>query len=211
MLVSVELAAERVDEATKVLAQVKSILPDAPIVAVLEGDVALAKGDLDSARSHYENAWSVIANDQLAVKIYQIMRQQSLPEKPIVEFLNDWREKRPTSQLAWLSLAGHHMESGDMTRAQSEYEALVAANPNAVVAYNNLAWLYGEGNLKRALAAGKRGYDLASENGEIIDTYAWFLYKSGELSQAQELMVKAVSFSPENAEIKQHYEEISAK
>ncbi|MDB3989873.1 tetratricopeptide repeat protein, partial [Pseudomonadales bacterium] len=77
--------------------------------------------------------------------------------------------------------------------------------------HNNLAWIYGEKELAKALAAGKRAHELAPENGEILDTYAWFLYKSGELGTAKDMLARAVELSPNNEEIRQHFEEVSGK
>ncbi len=113
--------------------------------------------------------------------------------------------------LAKLSKAGHYLQTGDTTQARLGYESLLENNDNIAIAHNNLAWIYGEKELAKAVAAGKRGYELAPQNGEIMDTYAWFLYKSGDLSTAKDLLAKAVELSPDNEEIRQHFDEVSRK
>jgi Tfp pilus assembly protein PilF len=76
------------------------------------------------------------------------------------------------------------------------------------VAHNNLAWIYGDVELPKALAAAKRAYELAPDSAEIIDTYAWFLYKHGDLERAKALMVRALDLAPDNERIRQHLDEI---
>jgi Tfp pilus assembly protein PilF len=88
---------------------------------------------------------------------------------------------------------------------------MLMKSDNIAVAYNNIAWIYGDDELSKALAAGKRAYELAPESAEIIDTYAWFLFKNGDFKQAKDLLLKAVSLAPDNEEIRQHHDEVSGR
>jgi tetratricopeptide (TPR) repeat protein len=63
--------------------------------------------------------------------------------------------------------------------AQAEYERLLAASPRAVVAANNLAWLYAErgGNLDVALGLAQTAAQEAPEQPAVNDTLGWIYYK----------------------------------
>ncbi len=210
LLVGVELGVGRIEEAEKVVRKLEGLVPNAPIVSILAGDVAIARDDVSGALELYRKAWDQAPSDQIAAKIYtSLTRQDSPDEEALVAFLEDWRTRLPTSQIAELTSAGYHMESGDMGSARKGYEAMLETNENVAVVHNNLAWIYGEKELTKAVAAGKKAYELAPERAEIIDTYAWFLYKSGDIGQAKTLMAKAIKLTPDNEEIRQHYEEIS--
>ncbi|MFT4713887.1 MAG: tetratricopeptide (TPR) repeat protein [Candidatus Azotimanducaceae bacterium] len=212
LLVGVELGAENIIEAEKVYAQLIEILPNAPILAILAGDIAVANGSLAEAVGHYKQAWDRAPSDQVAIKYFAALSRQTPPNnQEMIRFLNDWEVKSPASMLAKLSKAGHYLQTGDTMQARLGYESLLKNNDNIALAHNNLAWIYGEKELVKAVAAGKRGYELAPQNGEIIDTYAWFLYKSGDLGTAKELLTKAVELSPGNEEIRQHFDEVSQK
>lgn len=209
LLVSVELRAKNQQEAEKVYAGLTEIVPNAPILAILAGDIAVAKNNLVEAAINYKQAWNMAPSDQVAIKYFAVLsRQTPIDSKESLRFLLDWESKAPDSMLAKLSKAGHYLQTGETSLAQQGYESLLLANDDIAVAHNNLAWLYGEKALTRALAAGKRAYELAPQNGEIVDTYAWFLYKSGELVMAKDLMAKAVELSPDNEEIRQHFEAV---
>ena len=210
LLVGVELGAENVPEAEKIYTQLKEIVPNAPILAILAGDIAVANDSLTEAAGHYKQAWDRAPSDQVAIKYFAALSRQTPPNnQEMLRFLNDWEAKAPNSMLAKLSIAGHYLQTGDTAQARVGYESLLQSNDDIAIAHNNLAWIYGEKELTKALAAGKRGYELAPQNGEIIDTYAWFLYKSGDLSTAKELLMTAVTLSPDNEEIKQHLDEVS--
>ena len=48
------------------------------------------------------------------------------------------------------------MELGNNTNARSIYEGVIQASPNAVIALNNLAWIYLDSNLEAAASVAKR-------------------------------------------------------
>ncbi len=212
LLTSIEIGAGRLEEAGKIHGQLATLVDDAPITYILAGDLASAKNDPTTAVEQYRLAWKALPSDQLATKLYAALRSvEGSSDASQVAFLKEWKEKIGTSTLSNLVLAGHQMESGNLSAARAGYESLLAGGQNSAVAHNNLAWIYGEAEIDKAVAAGRRAYELAPESAEIIDTYGWFSYKKGELARARELLAKAVSLAPENQEIRAHYEEVSSQ
>ena len=209
-LVNVELAAGKTDEATKVLARLRKAEPDAPLVSVLAGDIEMKQNKPGSAKSDYEAAWQKAPSDIVALKLYTVLRK--LPdtnEAKIDDFFRDWARKIPGSVSRQIAQAGYAMSTGKMSAARSEYEAVLAQHPNTVIALNNLAWIYGDKDVSKALKVSQKAYKLAPQSGPIADTYGWFLYKSGNSAQAKEILARAVQLSPGNAEIQQHYDTVS--
>ncbi|XOV86638.1 MAG: tetratricopeptide repeat protein [Pseudomonadota bacterium] len=205
LLIQTELAAEQLGEAEKVLASLKAVQPDAPVVDIFTGDIALAREQYGAAAAAYLEAWQAAPSDQLALKRYQVMRAQTAAPTTLESFFDEWQAAAPQSVLPGLTRSGHYLENGQMDKARAGYEALLAANANIAIAHNNLAWIYGEKELAKALAAGKKAHELAPNSGEIMDTYGWFLYLSGDKAKAREILAKAVELVPDNEEIQQHY------
>lgn len=208
LLINLEIAAKNFGEAERVLGQLEKLQPNSPGVIMLGGDIAVAKADHGSAARLYRKAWQQVPSDALGLKLYGALRQTADSEE-IESFLGDWSQKLPNSQLSVLTAAGHLLETGQQDKARKEYEAILATNPDNAVAHNNLAWIYGEAAIEKALASSKRAYELAPQSGEIVDSYGWFLYKSGgDVEKAKELLAEAIRLSPQNAEIQQHYSEV---
>lgn len=207
LLIQTELAAEQLGEAEKVLERLKSVQPDAPVVDVFTGDIAMARKQYGAAGAAYLEAWEAAPNDQLALKRYQVMRAATADQTAVEAFFDDWQAASAQSVLPGLTRSGHYLEMGQSDKAKAGYEALIAANPNIAIAHNNLAWIYGENELKKALAAGKKAHELAPNSGEIMDTYGWFLYLSGNKAEARKILAKAVELVPGNEEIQQHYKQ----
>jgi tetratricopeptide (TPR) repeat protein len=83
------------------------------------------------------------------------------------------------------------------------YEQVVTAQPNNVVALNNLAWLLREQDNSRAS-------ELATEAPDVLDTYGWVLHLGGNHEQAKAVIEKALSLAPDNPEIQTHLKTIKA-
>ena len=210
-LVNIEIQAGKFDEATKVLGRLRKTAPGVPVVDTLAGDIAMKQHRPGTARKDYQKAWRMAPSDALGLKIYGALRQlPDTSDDTLSAFFDDWAKRLPESVTVQIARAGDAMASGKTEQARTEYEALLKKHPNTVVALNNLAWIYGEKQIKKALDVSKRAYHLASKSGEIADTYGWFLYKSGEADQAKAILAKAVRLAPQNKEIRRHFEEVSA-
>jgi len=88
------------------------------------------------------------------------------------------------------------------------YEQVVLAQPNNVVALNNLAWLLREKNNSRAIELASRASQLAPDAADILDTHGWALHLGGKHEQAKAIIEQALALAPENADIQAHLKTI---
>jgi tetratricopeptide (TPR) repeat protein len=97
-------------------------------------------------------------------------------------------------------------EQKDHEGARASYEKILAIDPKAVVALNNLAYLYSEqfGNPSKALEMAQRARDAAPNSPEIADTLGWILHKAGRYSQALALLDESAGKLPANPEVQFH-------
>lgn len=91
-----------------------------------------------------------------------------------------------------------------LAEAIPHYRALVQANPNDVIALNNLAWMLGETRSPEALSMGDRAYKAAPKNPAVLDTYALLLIQAGQVQKAVPLLRDALKQVPDNPEIRWH-------
>ena len=206
-LVTIEINDNQLASAEALIEKLKS-LGEAPIIGILEGDVAVKRGDFKVARDIYYASWQKTPADQVAFKIFQTMQLAKLPEAEIEGFLQEWVEQSTANVVAQFTQAGYYLSVNQYDKAQKGYEAVVEKDPNNVVAYNNLAWVFGEKNPKAALKAAESAYNLAKESPEVMDTYGWFLYKNGDVARAREILSVAAERLPTNAEIQAHLKEV---
>jgi len=85
------------------------------------------------------------------------------------------------------------------------HRSMVAQHPNNARALNNLAATLSEnGQLDGALAAVKKALAIAPQNGMILDTYGWILFKQKQYRAAVDVLEKSASRLPEHPIVLYH-------
>ena len=106
-----------------------------------------------------------------------------------------------------LRFGGAPPDPGPFCREEAirRYRALVATHPRDPFALNGLAHSLSEaGDLDEALSYAEKAASLAPENGMILDTFGWILYRKGETVEASELLARSVSFLPDHPIVLDH-------
>jgi spermidine synthase len=89
--------------------------------------------------------------------------------------------------------------------AIKHYRAIIAKHPDHVLALNNLADILSEtGQLDEALALAEKAVAIAPQNGMILDTYGWILFKQKKNSVALDVLKKSASLLPDHPIILYH-------
>jgi len=87
---------------------------------------------------------------------------------------------------------------GDFGNARVSYEKALTADPDNVVAKNNLAWVYAEhgGNLDTALKLAEEAKEKAPDDPMVTDTLGWIYVKKGSYGAAVENLQSSVAKNP---------------
>jgi Tfp pilus assembly protein PilF len=98
------------------------------------------------------------------------------------------------------------MAQGQTELARKKFEDVLALDPRAVIASNNLAWMYAEAgsDLDRALGLAQTASSQAPEQPEVIDTLGWVYYKKNLPELAIPLFERCVKKAPTNAAYHHH-------
>lgn len=87
-----------------------------------------------------------------------------------------------------------YYETGEMEKAFSAYDKVLAVDPDNALVLNNYAYylsLKGE-DLDKAIEMASHAIGLEPKNATYLDTYAWVLYKNGNYKEAEKQMKKAL-------------------
>ncbi|MCP5155466.1 MAG: PEP-CTERM system TPR-repeat protein PrsT [Ectothiorhodospiraceae bacterium] len=178
--------------------------PDSPSGDVLQGDTLMAGGKPNDAVVAYRRAFEKRSNTATLLKLHAAQRATG-DTQAARGVLESWLEKYPADAAVRVTLASSLHGSGATTEAAAQYEKVLEASPDNVLALNNLAWLYHEAGDARAQGLAERAYRMLPDRPEIADTYGWLLAAGDQVEQALTVLRKAAEAAPGNGDIQYHY------
>ena len=115
-----------------------------------------------------------------------------------------WLIENPDDAGARLLLAETYIDEGTFAAAVAQYEMLLEDGSDDPVLYNNLAWSYLQLGDIRARAQAEYAYELAPNDGNVVDTLGWILVSEGDLEMGSLLLRDAHILRPGAPEIVYH-------
>ena len=202
LLVQVEMRERRVPAALMLATGLQRDPATAPLGHLIEGDILLSTGQSARAEQAYEASARARPSREAAVgqARARVQGQVATPEQPLAA----WVKAHPTDAAARLELAQVLQVTGRVDAAVAEYEAVLRQQPDALVALNNLAWLYGERGDTRAVEVARRAVAIAPGAGPVLDTLGWSLVQAGQLDEGLKYVQQAHDLDRENPEIAYH-------
>jgi uncharacterized protein (TIGR03790 family) len=122
------------------------------------------------------------------------------------EALIEATKLEPRLLQAQLTLAQAFEQRGEHAKAMERYRAVLAQDPNNVVALNNLAYAVAtrEDKPGDALPLAQRAFTLSRGNATIADTLGWVHHLMGNNTEAARYLTQAARTELNNAEIQLH-------
>jgi Flp pilus assembly protein TadD len=107
----------------------------------------------------------------------------------------------PNSALPQMKLGMLHQREGRVPEAEQGYLSAIRLDPNAAIAYNNLAWLEAERKtrLPEAEAWSKKAVTLAPQVPQFQETLAWVYHAQGQSVKAVSILQNLTSTNPQFA------------
>src|SRR5262249_2906146 len=177
-----------------------------PAMLVLAAKIYMAARDQAAAERVLRDA---IEPDASNLETYSMLGQLYLSQHKIDEARKEFESiaQRQSKPIAALTMIGMlHQAQGDVSLARKRYEEVVALDPNAAVAANNLAWILVEAgeNLDVALRHAQAATAAAPDVPEIMDTLGWVYYKKNQAPLAIPLFKRCVEKAPDAANYHYH-------
>ncbi|WP_419781652.1 tetratricopeptide repeat protein [Maridesulfovibrio sp.] len=103
-------------------------------------------------------------------------------------------------------------KEGNLDQTLKYMEQIISSYPDHADALNFVGYILADRNeqLDRAMVLISRANRLEPDNGYILDSLAWVNYRMGNFEEAWEIIKRAVSLKPEQAELWYHYGDIAA-
>lgn len=204
LLLRIELAAKRLDQAILIARQMQANFPSLPVGYEQEGELQLLQGQPVKAAQLFEKAFGREKSGVRAIKLHQTWAAAGKPQQGMAT-LQQWHKEHPNDLYTVGYLAQWHLNMQEYKPAALLYERMLKAVPNNLLAMNNLAWAYHKTQDARALATAERAYQLKPDAAFIADTLGWILTEQGKTARAVEVLAQANKLAPGNPGIAFHY------
>ena len=156
-------------------------------ISFVEGEVALAQGNETRAQAAYMRAFSLQPAHRRAMRRLYELALQGVGAEAFAQALEVALEQQSMPAVSARILADVYLAIGERTAAATYYEQLLALAPftNDPGILNNLANIYADADLDRALAAAMVALENNDEHAPaLLDTVGWILARRGEYEEA---------------------------
>jgi tetratricopeptide (TPR) repeat protein len=97
--------------------------------------------------------------------------------------------------------------TGELSKAEMQYQKIVDEHPKMFLGYNQLAWFYAKQGIKldKALDLAKKADQLQPNNPLILDTLGWIFFQKKDYKNAEQHLKRAIEKTDQIPTILYHY------
>ena len=163
-------------------------------------------GDYDKAIDAVEEGIKVLDDHPPFYALLASLLDDTKQFDKAVKMLTSATEKFPENAQLKFFLGSMQDRTGDKQASMESMKKVIAIDGEHVQALNFLAYVYADQgkNLDEAEKLVRRAMDLQPEDGYILDTYGWVLFKKGRTSEAIRVLEAAYKIQPEESIIAEH-------
>jgi tetratricopeptide (TPR) repeat protein len=197
-------------QGARAMTRIEAVLARSPgnvVARKLKGELLMTQGQPDAAIAAYEDALKVAPNWDLAYQGLALAQTTARRYDDAVGTLLAGIRQTQGSTLLIGDLGRLYERMGRSNDAIALYDGVLAKNPSASFAANNLAMLLV--TYRQDAASIARAQDLAAQLASsadvaAIDTRGWVKFKSGDAHGAETLLRQAVDKQPADPELRYH-------
>ena len=199
-LIATHLAGKDMNAARAQVAAWRKAAPANRSLDTLAARVELAAGKPEEAERILK---AVVAADASHLEAYELLGRLYVAQGHLDRAIEQYqtmaeRGASPTGPRTMVGML--HESKRDRANAKQAYEAVLARDPRAGIAANNLAWIYAdEGRLDDALRLARVAQEQLRRRPEGEDTLGWVQLKKGMTADAIAAFARAVERAPNNA------------
>lgn len=200
--VKVDLLDKGLDAAIQTAENLRANAANMPAAATLKGGVLMGAQRFKEAAAAFSDEYQKTPTSPLVVALAQALNAAGDANGASTELLK-WQathsdDPAVAQLLGTLDITAHRYDS-----SERNLQIALKAQPNDLVALNNLAWIYQQKGDKRAREYAQRAFEQAP-TPEVTDTLAWIMAQQGEATKAVPLLKSASAARPQNFAIKYH-------
>ena len=202
-LAQIQIRTRQLPAALKIIREAQKAGPKAAAPYVLEGDVLMLQGDEAQAARAYEQAYQRARSGNVAIRMHGVLDRLGKGTQA-EQVVQTWFDEFPRDMAVRSYYGNYLLQQKRYPEARAEYERVLASQPNNAEVLNNLAWVLDKLQDPRAKQFAARAMELRPDDPAMLDTLAMVLLNQGQVSEAIDLWLRAVTLAPDLAEVRYH-------
>lgn len=195
-LINIYASQNRIDLARARIDQSLGSQPNNASLHFLKGQVYGFERNAQGAEAEFRRALEIDGNYLAAYSALGALFVNTNQQERAIQEYQKIVEHRPENAAAYTLIGMLEMNRQNIDAAVDYYRKALARDDKAILAANNLAWLYavyGKGNMDEAVRLAQSAVQASPEQPSFVDTLGWVYYKKGLYGAAAEQLKKAVS------------------
>ena len=198
------------DNALQEARTIQTLNPQSATGYKLEAELAARFKKPDASLQALARAFQTAPSSDTAATYHLALLRAGKPAQA-EQVAQQWLKQHASDSAFRLYLAGTYLQKQQTSQAIAEYQQIVKAVPNHVMALNNLAAVLEEQNDPAAFVYAQRAYSLQPSNPMVMDTYGWGLLQQGKIKEAAPLLKQAALAMPKAPAVQYHWAAALAK
>ncbi|SEL80081.1 putative PEP-CTERM system TPR-repeat lipoprotein [Colwellia chukchiensis] len=194
-------------DAKKTLLTLKNNNVASTLMDRLEGELALASGDLDIAEELLLSYYNSVPSIESATLVAEVLKSKGQVQQA-GELLKKEYERGNKSLKGLFTLAKFFSSTEQYDEANRYYFKVLEYRPKNIIALNNLALnMLKLNQLEQADKYAEAAFKQMPNHPAVLDTLGWIKVQKGEHDKGLEYLTQAYGLAPESQEIKNHYQQ----
>lgn len=194
--VAMALRAKKHDMALSMARRLQAELPSDSAGYLLEGEIELARQQLDAAAVAFTKAMGRHSPEQAVQRLHStLLRGNKADEAQRVA--NAWLKDHPRDTGFLFHLGDAAVAQNRLAEAEQRYRQVLQLQPKNVQALNNVAYMLAKQNKPGGAALAEQAVALAPGRAALMDTLAATYAQENQLAKAVQLQTRVVALAPE--------------